>query len=186
MSKHPYVATASAVCLLTVLGLSALFAAAPASSDWNAVMKTYAEANLALAKARLASAMNANEAVRDAVSKDMLDALQAGVELAQADLNEIAKGESANPFAPQIAAAEKNLAGLVAEQKASIEANRVASGAVSELDMRRDAAEIAVAKAKLAALKSLANQPPEVRMQWQIGELQDQIRALWARPLIED
>jgi hypothetical protein len=43
-----------------------------------------------------------------------------------------------------------------------------------------------VAKARLASLKALAQQPPEIRMQWEISQLQDQIRALWARPLIED
>jgi hypothetical protein len=186
MSKHSHVVAASSVCLLTMLGLSALFAAAPASSDWNAIKKNYAEANLELAKARLASAMNQNESVPDAVSRDTLDSLQAGVELARAHVNELAKGDSANPFAPQIAAAEKNLAGLEAQYKASLEANKVAAGAVSDLDIRREAAEVAVAKARLAAFKSLAAQPPEVRMQWEINQLQDQVRALWARPLIED
>jgi hypothetical protein len=52
--------------------------------------------------------------------------------------------------------------------------------------LRREQAAIVVAKARLAALKVLDQQPPEVRIQWELGQIQDQIRALWARPLIED
>jgi hypothetical protein len=186
MSKRPYVITASAVCLIAVLGLSALFAAAPTSNDWSAIKMSYAEANLELAKARLALAMDQNQTVGDSVTNDTLTALRAGVQLAQAHLKELAKGDSANPFAPQIAAAEGSLAALQAQQKASLEANKLSAGAVSDLEMRREAAEIAVAKARLAAFKLLAQQSPEVRMQWEINQLQDQVRALWARPLIED
>lgn len=43
-----------------------------------------------------------------------------------------------------------------------------------------------LSQARLAALRALAQQPPEVRVQWEIRQLQDEIRALWARPLIED
>jgi hypothetical protein len=50
----------------------------------------------------------------------------------------------------------------------------------------REQAEIAVAKARLAMLKSLHEQPVEVRLQCEITQLQDQVRALWNRPLIED
>jgi hypothetical protein len=163
-----------------------LFADDAASTDWNSLNKNYAEANLQLAQARLALALEDNKLVGGSVTQDTLDTLQASVKLAEQKLAQLGNANPANPFAPQVAVAESNLSGLEAQHKASLEANRLAAGSVSDLELRREAAEIAVAKARLAALQSLAQQPPEVRMQWQIDQLQDQIRALWARPLIED
>jgi hypothetical protein len=68
----------------------------------------------------------------------------------------------------------------------SIKANQLQTGAVPDVELRREKAEIAVAKARLAALRVLSQQPPQVRVEWRIRMLQDDIRALWARPLIED
>jgi hypothetical protein len=186
MSKRPYVITASAVCLLAVLGLSALFAAAPAANDWNAIKKSYAEANLELAQARLALAADEEKLPGGSVSDDAIGDLRVGVELAKEELAAISRGATTNPLAPQIAAAELTLRGLEAQRKRLQEANKLTAGAVSDLDLRLAAAQTAVAKAQLAALKALADQPAEVRMQWQIKQLQDEVRALWARPLIED
>lgn len=186
MTKHSVFVTVPAICLLTAMGLSALFAADKSPADWNAIQKSYAAANLELAQVRLALALDEKSSLGGSLSQDTLDSLEVGVELAQEQLAELNKGTAANPFAPQIAAAEKSLRGLEAQHKASIESNKLAAAAVSDLELRREVAEISVAKARLAALKSLASQPPEVRMQWEISQLQDQIRALWARPLIED
>jgi hypothetical protein len=60
------------------------------------------------------------------------------------------------------------------------------AGAVPDVELRREQAEISVAKARLAALQALPQQSPQVRVEWQIRMLQDDIRALWARPLIQD
>jgi hypothetical protein len=116
----------------------------------------------------------------------MMDEFLAGVQVTQDQLKQLDSGSTANPFAAQMVAAQDDLKGLEDDHKESLAANKLQAGAVSELTMRREQAEINVAKARLAALESLAQQPADVRVQWQIGQLQDQIRALWARPLIED
>ena len=41
-------------------------------------------------------------------------------------------------------------------------------------------------RARVAALKAIGREPAGVQVRWEIGQLQDQVRALWARPLIED
>jgi hypothetical protein len=186
MSKKLVFVTATAIFILTATAIWAQRNAGAARSDWNAIQKSYADANLELAQARLALAMNQNETVPDAVSKDTLNSLQAGVELARAQVAESNNGASRDPYAPQIAAAKIRLNGLETDYKAGLESNKLAPGSVTELEMRREAAEVAVARSRLAALQSLASQPPEVRMQWQIDRLQDEVRALWARPLIQD
>jgi hypothetical protein len=186
MSRKLVFVSTSAICILTATAIWAQRNTGGSRTDWNAIQKSYAEANLELAQARLALAMNQNETVPDAVSKDTLNSLQAGVELAKSQLAELSKGDTANPFVPQIAAAEITLNGLESDYQAGLESNKLAPGSVTDLEMRREAAEVAVAKARLAALQSLRSQPPEVRMQWEIDRLQDEIRALWARPLIQD
>ena len=59
-------------------------------------------------------------------------------------------------------------------------------GARAHLALRRGQPEPTVPTAPLAALNARPQQPPPVRIAWEIRMLQDDIRALWARPLIED
>jgi hypothetical protein len=178
--------TVVALCLFGAACFSVLLAGDAAPNNWQALEKNYAHANLALAKARLAQAQAENASDAGSVSGETIDALEAGVQLAQAKLKQLEAGTGADDQAAQILAAEQELLGLENDYKDSLKANQIQAGAVPEPNLRREEAEIEVAKARLAALKSLAQQPPEVRIQWQIGQLHDEIRALWARPLIED
>ena len=174
-------------CLITVALLTTLFARDTAPSDWKALETRYAQANLELASARLAMAEHENQTQAESVPIETLDSLQAGVRLAQERLRQLEAGDDANnPFGPKIAAAEVALNGLEENHSESLEANKLQAGAVPVLALRREQAEIDVAKARLAALKSLSQQPVEVQVQWEIQQLQDEVRALWARPLIED
>jgi len=184
MSIRSKFVTASALCVLTSFCRTSL--AANDSADWKAVETSYAEANLALAEARLAQAQSENATDTDSVSAETIDSLEAGVQLAQAQVKQLNSGDAANTYAAQIMAAEQELLGLKKDYNDSLAANKQQAGAVSDSVLRRQQAEVAVAKARLAAYRALAKQPAEVRIQWQIGQLQDQIRALWARPLIED
>jgi hypothetical protein len=178
--------TVSTLCLVAVAGLSSLFAKDSGSAAWKALEQSYAQANLELAQARLALAKNQNEESSGTVSQEMIDELEAGVQITENQLKHLDSASAANPFAPQIIAAQDDLKRLEADLNESLAANKLQAGAVSELAIGREQAEINVAKARIAALNALAEQPAEVRIQWQIGQLQDQIRALWARPLIED
>jgi hypothetical protein len=174
-----------ASCVILGACLNALFARDNAPNPWRSLVKSYAEANLELAQARLAQAQSENQNVKGSVSQAMLGELEAGVQVAQERLKQL-DGNRAEPYAPQIKAAEDAVSGLEADHTESLKANQLQAGAVPDIELRREQAEIAVAKARLAALKSLAQQPPDVQIRWQIDQLQDDIRALWARPLIED
>lgn len=183
---HQSALVRSLACLFAFISIMALHANAAETSDWASLELGYAEANLELAQARLDLATSQKQAVADSVSDDTLDALEAGVLSAQNCLAQLKTKTAAGANASQILAAEQELQGLKAAYTKSLEANKLAAGSVSDLELRSQLAEVNVAKARLAAARELGNQPVEVRMQWQIGQLQDQIRALWARPLIED
>lgn len=183
--------TILAVCtssLIAAVSLSGLFARDEPPPNWKSLELRYAQANLALAKARLALAESQNKVANRTISPDMINALKAGVKLTQDDLQQIqapANGNK-NPYAPQIIAAQDVLNALIEAHNQSLQANNLQPGAVPEPKLRREQAEIDLAAARLAGLQSLAQQPLEVRMQWQIGQLQDDVRALWARPLVSD
>jgi hypothetical protein len=178
--------------LVLVLGviagmtLSNLFAGDEAPSNWKAVEKSYAEANFELAQARLAMAQSQNKAVAGTIDKETMDELTSCVQIARDQVKQIAVNQSANSLSPQIAAMEGVIRGLEVNYGESLKANQLQNGTVPDLELRREQAEIAVAKARLAALRVLSQQPPQVRVEWQIRMLQDDIRGLWARPLVQD
>ena len=120
------------------------------------------------------------------MSSGMVAELKAGVQLTQERLKQLENGATADGFGPQIAAAEGAVKAIEAGHAESIKANSLQANSVPAAELQREVAEIAVAKARLAALKAIGREPAAVQMQWEIGQLQDQVRALWARPLIED
>jgi hypothetical protein len=174
------------VCVALGSSFHSIFADSNAPNAWKNLEKSYATANLELAEARLAQAKSENEAEEDSVSDVTISELEAGVQLTQGRLKQIESGDKENPYAPQIKSAEDVVSALKNDYTESVKANKIEAGAVSDADLRREKAEIAVAEARLAAVKALDQQPPEVRIEWELGQLHDQIRELWARPLIED
>jgi hypothetical protein len=173
-------------CVAFGTTLNLLFAVGPEPNAWKSLEKSYAVANLELAEARLEQANSQNQTVAESVSQDTIDELKIGVQLAQGRLKQLESGNKENPYGPQIKAAEDSLTALQQVYAESTNANKLTAGTIDDAELRREKAEIAVAQARLAALKSLDQQPPEVRVQWELDQLHDQIRALWARPLIED
>ena len=186
MSNQFKLLTLMAASVILGACLNNLFAVDEPPSTWKALEQNYAKADVELAQARLAQAQSENKTVAGSVSAGMLAELAAGVQLTQDRLRQIKSNDNTQPFGPQIAAATDTLKALETIHAESLKANELQAGAVSDAEIRREQAEINVAKARLAALKALPQQRPEVRIQWQIGQLQDQVRALWARPLIED
>ena len=173
-------------CLIAIACLSAHSARDESPSNWKSLEQQYSKANLELAEARLAMAQSQNKAVAGTVSKQTMDDLQSGVQVARDWLKQLASSQNPNKYSPQIAAIQGVFQALETNHAESLKANELQAGSVSNVDLRREKAEIAVAKARLAALQGLPYQSPEVRIQWEIRMLQDDIRALWARPLIED
>src|SRR5262249_35422663 len=90
--------------LVLVLGviagfsLSHLFASDEAPSNWQALEKTYAEANFELGQARLAMAQSQNQAVAGTVDKETMDELTSGVQIARDQIKQIAVNQNANSF----------------------------------------------------------------------------------------
>ncbi len=173
-------------CIAFGATLNMLFAGGTDSNSWKKLERDYAAANVELAEARLAQANSQNQAVADSVSQEMTSELKAGVQLAQGRLKQLDANGRENPYGPQIQATQDAVSAMQNNYDEALKANKIQAGTVTDVLLRREKASIDVAKARLAALKSLDQQPPEVRIQWELGQLQDQIRALWARPLIED
>ena len=186
MTKRIALPLTLATCVIAFACFSKLSARDEAPSNWQALEKSYAEASMELAKARLATAESQNKAVAGTISKQTMDDLQSGVQFSQDQLKQIVVNQNANTLSPQIAAAEGTLRALETNYSESLKANQQEAGAVADVELRRVQAEISVAKARLAALRALPQQTPQVRIEWEIRMLQDDIRALWARPLIED
>ena len=174
------------ICVVLGATLNSLLAGAPDSNKWKSLEHDYAVANLRLAEARLAQATSQNQSVPDSVSREMIRELKAGVQLAEGQIKLLDSAARENPYGPQIQAAKDAVAAMQNNFDEANKANKIQAGTVADVQLRREQAAIDVAKARLAALTALDQQPPEVRIQWEIGQLQDQIRALWARPLIED
>jgi predicted outer membrane protein len=186
MTKRIPLALVLALGVVAGMTLSNLFARDDAASDWKALEKSYAEANFDLAQARLAMAESQNKSVAGTIDKETMDMLKSAVQIARDQVKQIAVNQSADSLSPQIAAMEGVIRGLEVNYSESLKANQLQDGTVPDLELRREQAQIAVAKARLAALRVLSQQPPQVRVEWQIRMLQDDIRALWARPLIQD
>jgi hypothetical protein len=186
MTKRITIPLILAICFIALACFSKLSARDEAPSEWESLEKRYAEASLELAHARLAVAQSQNKAVAGTISKQTMDDLQSGVQVAGDQLKQILVNHNANALSPRITANQGIIQALDANYAESLKANQSQPGAVPEVELRREQAEISVAKARLAALQSLSQQSPQVRIEWEIRMLQDDIRDLWARPLIED
>jgi hypothetical protein len=188
MTKRFAMLAVSVSCLIVAFRLPGLLARDEQPSDWKTLELRYAQANLELAQARLALANSQNQKAASTISQDVIDTLKAGVKLTQDKLQQLQAPATGNgsTFAPQIVAAQDGLKALIDVHNQSLQANKLQPDAVPDPKLRREQAEIDVAAARVAALQSLARQPFEVRIEWQIAQLQDDIRALGARPLISD
>ena len=186
MTQRIALPTVVASAIIAVACLSALFARDVVPSNWKSLERSYAQASVELAQARLAMAQSENAAAAGSVSKELMDVLKAGLLRAQDQMRQFESSENASPLGPQIIEAEGALQAMQVNHAESMKANQIQAGAVSDVALRREQAEIELAKARVAALKSLAQQPADVQLAWQIRFLQDDIGALRARPIRED
>jgi hypothetical protein len=186
MKKRFLLLTASVLCLVTVLCLSGLLAGDAAPTDWKTLEIRCAQANVELADARLAEAENQDKLAPGTNSVGAIQMLKTDAKFSRDRLTQLEGKGGSNPFAPQIIAATDQIKALTDNYNGSLQANNLQPGSVSAQQLRRQQAEINVAKARLAAFQSLSEQPLPVRLEWQIRQLQNDIHALWARPLIQD
>ncbi len=186
MTQRLALMVALTTSLLLLAYLATSFAQETGSADWTSLETHYAKANLALAQARLAIVDHENQEAAESVGQETMDALQAGVKLAQDRLLLLQANHDANPYAPMVDAAKAQVKGAEVKLEESLRANSIDQSAIPEVILRRERAEIEVAKARLAMLMQLNEQPVDVRLQWEIRQLQDEVRALWNRPLLQD
>jgi hypothetical protein len=186
MKRHTSLPLIMAVCVIASACFSTVSARDEAPSNWRSLEQRYAEANLELAQSRLDMAQSQNKTVPGTVAKQTMNELHSAVQVARDWVKQLAVNQNPNRYSPQIAAMEGVIRSLEANHADSIKANQLQNGAVPAATLRNEQAEINVAKARLAALRALAQQPPDVRIEWEIRMLHDDIRALWARPLIQD
>jgi hypothetical protein len=131
-------------------------------------------------------AQTQNKPVPGTIAKQAMNELHSAVQVARDWIKQLAVNQNPNRYSPRIAAMEGVVRSLEANHAESLKANQLQKGTVTGVNLRNEQAEINVAMARLAALRALAQQPPDVRIEWEIRMLQDDIRALWARPIIED
>ncbi len=93
-------------CVIAFICLSKLSARDEAPSNWKSLEQRYAEANLELAKARLAMAQSQNKAAAGSVSKQTMDELQSGVQISQDWLKQLAVNQNPSIYSQRIAAVE--------------------------------------------------------------------------------
>lgn len=186
MTTRIRLAIAFVACSFLGAYFSSLFAQNRAPANWKELEINFARANVELAQARLAMAKSENAAVAGTIPRETMAALAADIQVSTDRLRMLESGQDGNPYGPQILAATGIIKSLETAYNESIRANQLAPGTVKDVSLRRQFAEINVAKARLASLQVLAQQPPEVRTAWEFQLLQNDISALWARPLIED
>ncbi len=186
MTRRLALSTVLVAAVLAAACLTRLFARDDGPADWNTLKLRCAEANYELAQARLAQAESENKLAAGTIDPETIEMLQAAVKLTSDQLQQLRLHSTADSYAPQIAAAGALVKALESDHNESLRANKLQPGSVVEPQLRREQAEIAVAKARLAALQSLPQQPLEARLEWEIGQLQEDVRSLWARPLVND
>src|SRR5262245_4430112 len=115
MSNKSTLVTLFVVGIIAAVSLPALFARDESPSNWSALERAYAAANLELAQSRLALAETQKQAVADSVSQDTIDALQANVRYLQARATQLSGGKAPDPFTTLIAAAQHELKAVEAD-----------------------------------------------------------------------
>jgi len=147
------------------------------SKNWERLTQDYASAAVDVAEARLASAKSINKSVPRSIAADLIGDMTRLVEAAQERQRMLKTGDAGDSCVSLMAAAQISLkrdentyAGL---QKAVERGAVLSPGA---LDLAKTRAELA--KARVALAKALADQPVEVRRQWQIELIVDEMESI--------
>src|SRR5262249_36685841 len=110
-------------CVIAVACLSAHSARDESQSSWKSLEQQYAEANLELAQARLAVAQSQNKSVAGTISKETMDDLQSGVQVARDWLKQLVVNKNPNQYSPRAAALEGTIQALETNYAEALKAN---------------------------------------------------------------
>src|SRR5262245_48427103 len=120
-------------CFIANAFFSKLSARDDTPSNWINLEKSYAQANFELAQARLAVAQSQNKAVAGTISKQTMEDLQSGVQVAGDQLKQIVVNNNANAMSPRITAERGNVQALETNYAESLKANQLQAGTVPDV-----------------------------------------------------
>ena len=178
---------ALAIMALTLLacGAPATFDAAQAdqaapagSSASEPIGVRYARAYLALTKAELAKASEANQRVPGTMPASQLSGLELSVLIAEENLKQaqaVAEGKTYNSL---VVVATENLKVADEAYQRAQEVNRRVVGTITATELERLRLAAEVAKLAVERSKALDGQPADVRLQWEVEQLREEVLRL--------
>ncbi len=156
----------------------------PASTEdpaWRQSQIEYVQAQLRLAEARLETALKTNAEVARVYPLTIIQRRRAAVELAKLRLQRLGQGgQGAERFGLAVAQAELAVQAAVANYQSAKKVTQQQARPGDRLRLAELQAAVGLAEARLKALKALKDQPPVVRLQWELDQLWDRIDALRA------
>jgi hypothetical protein len=147
------------------------------SKSWERLTQDYASAAVDLAETRLASAKSINKSVQRSIAADRIGDMTRLVEAAQARQRMLTRGDAGDTCITLVAAAEISLQrdeSTYAGFQKAVERGGVLSAGTLDLAKTR----VQLAKARVALSKALADQPVEIRRQWQIELIVDEMESI--------
>ena len=128
----------------------------------------YARAHLRVAELTLQKAQDMNRRVPQTLAKGIVEQFSDDVEFAKAQVESATRSGTSDTFTLWLRRAELDLVARESRLKSATEANQRVKGAFSPIDLERLRAGIELAKLRVVRAQSLANAPPEAKLQWQI------------------
>lgn len=147
------------------------------STSWERLTRDYAGAAVDVAEAQLASAKAINQSVPRSIAADRIGNLTRLVEAAQTRQRMLKMADPSNVCATLVAAAEISLKrdeNTYSGYQKAVERGAVLSPGTLDLAKSR----VQLAKARVELIKALADQPLEIRRQWQIELIVDELESI--------
>jgi hypothetical protein len=174
--------------LLVLVGILAILGgvcypfatAAPAAKEGAAeslAVRT-ARAQLRLAELTLQKVQEMNRKVAGTLSASMTAQFVDDAEFAKAQLQNALQPSGADPFQGWVRRAELAVRSAEFKLKKVKEADRRAPGSYEALDIERLRLGVEIAQLRLERGRSLANAPPEAKLQWQLEIIDDGVARL--------
>jgi hypothetical protein len=166
-----------------VLAFQLLGAAGPAgrpsdSPEHPTLDVDYAKVQVQLAEANLKSVRQMNRRLPGAVSAEVVAQYQQDVEVANACLQGIMRGNGDGQFPTWLRGAEMAVKAADDGWRKAVAANQRMPGTVEPLDIERLRLRAELARLQLEQGRALVGKSREAQLQWQVNLLHDQVRRL--------
>lgn len=148
-----------------------------AAADKEPIEVRYARARLKLAELNLQKAQELNKKMGGTLIGGTVSLFSDDVDFARYQL-QLAQHPEANALRASIARAEMDLRLAEGRMKKTVETNQRAPEVVSNADVDRAKVRVEVARLRVERGKSLENASADVKLQWQIDLLADELAAV--------